>query len=263
MAAPPIDVRVGCSSWTSPAWKGRFYPPGLPDGQRLSVYARRFDCVEVDATYYAMLPAAVIASWGRRTPEGFRFTLKLPREFLDPKKPAEPEDVAEFYRRAGQLGPKLAGVLLQFPPWFKPPSTGDGGNWAFLESAVRVVPEGVPAAVELRDAGWFHPGRHEALLRLLRERRLPLAWSYLTYVDVPPDITSDWVYLRFIGDHDTIPEEKHGTIVVDRGAPMREWAGRLRRAFPEVRRAYAFFNNHFAGYAPTSAEEFRSILNGP
>jgi uncharacterized protein YecE (DUF72 family) len=256
-----IDVRVGCSSWTSPAWKGRFYPTGLPDVQRLSVYARRFDCVEVDATYYAMLPAPVIASWGRRTPEGFRFTLKCPRDLLDPKASPKPEELTEFFRRASQLGPKLAGVLLQFPPWFKPPASGSGGNWAFLESTVRSLPDGIPVAVELRDAGWFRSERHRELLRLLGERSFPLAWSYLTYVEVPPDVTSDWVYLRFIGDHDTVPEDKHGTIVIDRGGPMREWAGRLKEAAPRVRRAYAFFNNHFAGYAPASAEEFRSILD--
>jgi uncharacterized protein YecE (DUF72 family) len=263
MAPGTPEIRIGCSSWTSPSWNGRFYPPGLPDAQRLSVYARRFDCVEVDATYYAMLPASVIASWGRRTPEGFRFTLKFPRDLLDPRKPPKAEDVAEFFRRAVQLGPKLAGVLFQFPPWFKPPRSGDGGNWEFLATTVRSVPEGVPVAVELRDAGWFGAERHPELRRLLSERQVPLAWSYLTYVDVPPDLTSDWVYLRFIGDHDTIPEAKHGAVVVDRSGPMRSWAGRLREAAPRLRRALVFFNNHFAGYAPASAEEFRSIVTAP
>jgi uncharacterized protein YecE (DUF72 family) len=258
---PGPEIRVGCSSWTSPAWTGRFYPSGLPDGQRLSHYARRFDCVEVDATYYAMLPAAVISSWAHRTPEDFRFTLKVPRDLLDPRKTAPAELGPEFYRRASSLGPKLSAVLLQFPPWFKPPLSGAGGNWAFLESTVRAIPPAVPAAVELRDARWFQSDTHERLLALLRELDRPLAWSYLTYVDVPPDLTSDWVYLRFIGDHDTVPEERHGQIVVDRSGPLRTWADRVRRAAPQIRRALVFFNNHFAGYAPASAEEFRGMLD--
>ncbi|MGI0066955.1 MAG: DUF72 domain-containing protein [Thermoplasmata archaeon] len=46
------NLRIGTSSWTSPAWAGRFYPAGIRNGDRLSYYAQFYDVVEVDSTYY-------------------------------------------------------------------------------------------------------------------------------------------------------------------------------------------------------------------
>ncbi|MGD1068465.1 MAG: DUF72 domain-containing protein, partial [Vulcanimicrobiaceae bacterium] len=44
----------------------------------LELYAQRFPIVEIDATYYRVLPAATFAAMTERTPEHFRFTAKLP-----------------------------------------------------------------------------------------------------------------------------------------------------------------------------------------
>ena len=49
-------MRVGTCSWADEALSKYFYPPGLPAGERLAHYAREFDTVEVDSTYYR-LPA--------------------------------------------------------------------------------------------------------------------------------------------------------------------------------------------------------------
>src|SRR3712207_8983055 len=45
-----------------------------------SVYARAFDTVEVDSTFYAIPTDSAVDGWRRRAPEGFTFALKLPRE---------------------------------------------------------------------------------------------------------------------------------------------------------------------------------------
>ena len=50
------ELRIGCSSWTSDAWWGKVYPEGIPDGERLRHYARKFNAVEVDSTYYRPRP---------------------------------------------------------------------------------------------------------------------------------------------------------------------------------------------------------------
>jgi len=253
----PGRLRTGCSSWTSEAWWGSVYPTDLPAGERLSVYARSFDTVEVDSSYYRDPGSSLVRRWARATPPGFVFTMKFPRDLLDPKKGPEREAIAAFEGHARELGPKLGALLLQFPPWAKPSRAG-----AFLQELLPILDPSLRYAVELRDSGWFQGETAAALYRQLRDLGISLAWSYLTYVDVPPDRTSDWVYLRFIGDHDTIPEEEHGSIVMDRSGPMRLWAGRIREAAPQLRNGFAFFNNHFAGYAPESAEEFRSMLGG-
>ncbi len=251
-------TRVGCSSWTSEAWWGKVYPEGLPDADRLSWYARFWDAVEVDSSYYRDPGAYLFRRWARVTPDRFEFTVKFPRQLLDPKRPVDTESVGAFLSNARGLGNKLAAVLLQFPPWVKPGRAG-----SFLTELLGRLERGPRYAVELRDAGWFSGSELERLKASLSDRQVALAWSYLTYLDVPPVRTSDFVYLRFIGDHTTIPATQHGEVRVDRSAAIRTWAGHLTASPEEVTAAFAFFNNHFAGFAPASVNEFRAALGLP
>ena len=249
------ELRLGCSSWTSDAWWGRFYPVGLPPGERLAAYARWFDAVEVDSSYYRDPGAWVVRRWRRVTPVGFRFTLKFPREILDPKRPVDREAVAAFESHARELGPKLGALLLQFPPSATPNRAG-----SFLRELLDALDPAVRHAVELRDAGWFGEPHRARLLRELSDRNVSLAWSYLTYVDVPPERTGDFVYLRFIADHTSVPSETHGELRVDRSEVTSLWAERVRAVAGHVTTVFAFFNNHFAGFAPASVNLFREAL---
>src|SRR5437763_7410707 len=72
------EVRVGTASWTDRTLiEAGWYPPEAnnPD-KRLRYYARQFDLVEVDATYYALPAEQTAAAWAARTPAGFTFNIK-------------------------------------------------------------------------------------------------------------------------------------------------------------------------------------------
>jgi uncharacterized protein YecE (DUF72 family) len=254
------EVRVGCSSWTSEAWSGRLYPKGLPPGQRLPYYARYYDVVEVDATYYAIPARSMVRGWAQRTPESFRFALKLPKELMERDHPLNEEKVEAFLAAAAELGPKLVGVVAQFPPSFRPPKTGDGGAVEQLQRLVERLAPALPLSVELRDRGWYEGPRSDRLAALLREHQVALAWSALTFLDVPPLLTTDRIYLRFIGDHTTIGESELGEMRVDRAETVRKWANAVRERLDEIHDALVFFNNHFEGYAPESANRFLGLL---
>jgi uncharacterized protein YecE (DUF72 family) len=252
------ELRIGASSWTSDSWWNRVYPAELPETERLAWYARLYDCVEVDATYYAIPSRRTFSAWAERTPDSFLFALKFPRDLMDPKRPVDREAVGSFLQRARQLGPKLGAILLQFPPWVKP-----GRLTRYIGELVDALDPDLPYSVELRDAGWFRGDTFAGLKRELTERTIACAWSYLTYVDVPPVVTTDWIYLRFIGDFTTIPTEQHGSVRVDRSAETRRWAERVLAERDHVRRVFVFFNNHYAGFAPDSINLFRRVLNLP
>ena len=254
----PPRLAVGCSSWTSEAWWGRLYPRDLPPGERLSAYSRWFDAVEVDTSYYRDPGAPLVRRWARATPAGFVFTMKVPRELLDPRHRVDRERIARFEAHAKELGPKLGALVAQFPPWVKPSRAEP-----FLEELLDGLDPTLRYAVELRDAGWFRGEVRQRLLRRLTDHRRALAWSVLTYVDVPAERTGDFVYLRFIGDHTTVPAERHGELRVDRGPETSLWASRVRSVFDQVANVYAFFNNHFAGFAPASVNLFRRELGLP
>jgi uncharacterized protein YecE (DUF72 family) len=54
-----------------------------------------------------------------------------------------------------------------------------------------------------------------------------------------------------------------GRIQIDRTAEMEKWAARLRSVQDRVDRAYVLFNNHFAGFGPACADQFRRMLGLP
>src|SRR5919199_724814 len=80
-------VRVGCQGWNYGDWvtpaagaRAVFYPRGTRADRMLDTYARAFDTVEVDSTFYAIPTDSALDGWRRRAPLGFTFALKLPRE---------------------------------------------------------------------------------------------------------------------------------------------------------------------------------------
>ena len=251
-------LRIGCSSWTSPAWWGRVYPEKLGDGERLRLYAGLYDTVEVDATYYREPSAGLVRRWAQVTPPGFTFSLKVTRDLLELKSPAARERLEAFVGAAALLGAKEGPLLAQFPPGFRP-ARSERSLATFLEA----LPSGPRYAVELRDAGWYRGAPWERLRRRLTDRGMALTWSYLTYLAIPPVVTADFVYVRFIGDHTTVPEVRHGEVQVDRSGTLREYARTLTEVRGSVREIFVYFNNHFAGFAPASVNLFREMLGFP
>ena len=72
-------IRVGCSGWSYKDWMGGFYPKGTKAGDYLEHYAKHFDTVEVDGSYYRAPSPSDCKRWARVTPEGFTFALKFPK----------------------------------------------------------------------------------------------------------------------------------------------------------------------------------------
>ena len=72
-------LRVGTCGWNYDAWVGPFYPSGTRPVDFLSVYARAFNTVEVDSTFYAIPAVKTVRGWASRVGDGFEFALKLPQ----------------------------------------------------------------------------------------------------------------------------------------------------------------------------------------
>ncbi|TPW16916.1 MAG: hypothetical protein FD126_3773, partial [Elusimicrobia bacterium] len=125
--APGAAVRFGTSSFSSEDWVGPFYPLGTPAGAYLSHYAKAFDTVEVDATYYAVPSARLVDGWAEKTPEGFLLAAKFPRDVVHGGRAQTPDartilvpdatyEVRDrFLEAIGRLGPRLGPLVLQFP----------------------------------------------------------------------------------------------------------------------------------------------------
>ena len=100
------ETRVGTASWTDRTLlESGWYPPeaDTPD-KRLRYYARQFDLVEVDATYYALPAEQTAAAWAARTPAGFTFNVKAFSLFTQHPTPVRslPADLREDAGKAGK-----------------------------------------------------------------------------------------------------------------------------------------------------------------
>jgi uncharacterized protein YecE (DUF72 family) len=89
-----------------------------------------------------------------------------------------------------------------------------------------------------------------------------MVWSLLAGIRTPPIVTTDFLYIRFIGDR-TIQEKDFGKIQKDRISEMKKWARFLKRAKEEkqekINLAIVAANNHYAGFGPGTANTFRKM----
>ncbi len=243
-------IRTGCMGWSYDDWVGPFYPQGSPQKDFLPLYSLVFDTVEIDSSFYRMPSYEMVAQWKSRTPDDFRFTLKLPRDFThEGRLLTHPFAVEEFENIAMTLGSKLACVLIMLPPSGRYEHMFDQ-----LEELLGLLGSQIRYAVEFRHQSWFR----QEVYRLLSDRNICFVWSSNQYAESPPELTTDLVYLRFIGDRKITRFDR---VQRDRTDIMKEWLHRLNSRIEEekVRDAYVFSNNHFAGFAPETINTFRRI----
>lgn len=76
-------IRLGTSAFTAAVWEGWFYPEGMKPSGYLSYYAKHFNSVELDSTFYCAPSKTVVEGWARKTPEDFVFAAKVPQVIID------------------------------------------------------------------------------------------------------------------------------------------------------------------------------------
>jgi uncharacterized protein YecE (DUF72 family) len=193
----------------------------------------------------------VVRSWAKHTPEHFRFSAKLPRAIThDALLRGAGPALAEFVHALEPLGGKLGALLVQMPAEFVRDLDAEAALEAFLASR----PRDVRLAVEFRHASWHDPATWDRL----RRHGAAVAWTEWRDLARVTEITADFLYLRWLGDRRDI--ERYDRVQIDRAAEFEAWERDLRPALPRVREVYGYFNNHWAGHSPASANEMKRRL---
>jgi len=228
---------VGSSGFAYASWRPEFYPPKTKPAEMLTFYASVFRSVEINYTFNRFPSAAVMTSWRRQTPEGFRFALKAPGEITHKKRLKEAgPTLASFAARVGELGDKCGPILLQLPPNMKvdPPR---------LDAVLDALPHGVEAAVEFRHESWFT----DAVWALLDRRRTALCIAESDDLATPWVATAPYGYLRL---------RRPGYTDTD----LAVWADRVRGE-SRWKRVYAYLKHDEAGVAPALAQKLTALLS--
>jgi uncharacterized protein YecE (DUF72 family) len=234
MAGSGVKLMVGTSGFSYPAWRGPFYPADLPARQMLAFYARTFRTVEINNTFYRLPTPALLATWKRETPSGFRFALKASQRITHHMRLKDVgEPVQRFCTVASELGTQLGPLLFQLPPHLR-------FDAPRLAEFLAALPGGTQTAVEFRHASWFVDETYD----LLSRHHAALCIAESESLSTPFVPTADFGYLRL--RREDYPD-----------AELAAWAARVR-AVRRWQRAYVYLKHDEAGRAPALA---RALLD--
>jgi uncharacterized protein YecE (DUF72 family) len=247
----PMDIRLGTCGWSFADWVGPFYPRGTKD--QLSHYARHFDAVEVDSTWYRVPSERTVRSWHARTPEGFVFCPKLPGEITHENLLRDSDNLARgFLDRICLLEDKLGPVVVQLAPKFT------SSDLPTLEAFLRSLPTEFRFAVEFRHRSWLRARDVLALLSSLSMAAVMADHPWYPRLD---EVTTDIAYIRLLGKRNVFPD--FSRIHRERDDALSQWAQLLRALRPVPGTAFAFINNQFEGHSPESVRRLRHLLEQP
>ncbi len=236
-------VRVGTSGWDYRHWAGRFYPADAPHDRWLELYAREFDTVELNNSFYRLPEAGTFVEWARRVPVGFTFAVKASRYLTHVRRLREPEEaLARLWTRARRLGDHLGPVLYQLPPRWLP-------NHERLVAFLDAVPREEPQAIEIRDRRWYGSW----LAKALDDSGVALCLHDMPGSATRPEPVGPFVYVRFHGSG-----TKYGGRYTSQR--LRAWADRIAAWAAAGSPVWAYFNNDIDGHAVRDADRLRALL---
>ncbi len=248
---------VGCSGWSYNGWQGPFYPSNMDNSKWLQYYSKVFDYVEIDSSFYRIPNIFTVKNWSKMTPSNFRFTAKFPKVITHEKRLKNVDnELSLFFKAMEPLHDKILALLIQLPP-----SLEITEGLQRLREIIPILDNRFRYAIEIRNHSWFQ----DLAYNFFANNNLCMVWSQLVGIRIPPIVTSDFLYIRFIGDR-TIQEKNFGRIQKDRTSEMRKWSRQLLRVRKEdtkLNLAIVTANNHYAGFGPATANMFRKIIGLP
>ncbi len=248
-----LTWHLGTMGYGYKDWEGVFYPAGMPSRDYLSRYSEGFNAVEVDTTFYGPPRPDTVRRWAEMVPPGFSFSPKFPRQIThESRLVGVAELTAEFLSAIRLFGDRLGPALIQLPPDFS------RGEIDALAAFLAELPGDVRFAVEFRHASWHARETGE----LLQAHNVCWASTEYHYLPQRVYVTTDFVYIRWIGRHGVYDRHDHER--VDRSDQLREWYADIQsRREDGIREVFGFFNNDYAGFAPATCRKFMEIAGLP
>lgn len=238
------SVWIGTSGWHYKHWRGLFYPKELKPTDWFDFYAKQFDTVEINNSFYRLPLNSTFESWHDKSPQNFLFAVKGSRFITHMKKLKDPASSSlKFFDGAERLGAKLGPILFQLPPRWRV----DVGRLADFLAA---MPQGHHYVIEIRDESWMVKEVYDTL------RRYNTAFCIhdLARMQPPLEITADFTYIRFHGPG----AAKYAGSYSDQ--QLRDWAARIRDWGEKLTAVYAYFNNDIGGHAIWNALKLKELV---
>ena len=254
-------IYIGTSGFKFDDWKGHFYPTGLPQKEWFKYYAERFNCLEVNASYYRLFHPAIFYHMAQKVPDDFQFTVKTYKSLTHE---VGTDNEADFLAFAASLGAlletdKLGCILGQFPNSFK----NTPANQKYLVEFRQRLGE-LPLVIEFRNRDWLT----QPVFDLLREQGMGFCCvdepQFKTLIPPVAEATSDLGYVRFHGRNyqkwwkSSDSKERYDYLYSRE--ELEEWLPKIGKLAEQTEKTYVFMNNCFQAKAVTNAEQIRELL---
>lgn len=236
-----MEWKIGCSGYHYPEWKRVFYPDDVPQRKWFDYYCGHFNTLELNVTYYKFPRLEFLKRWYERSPQGFTFTVKAPRQITHFKKFQDARQMLYDFNVTAKegLGSKLGCVLFQFPSSFHYEA-------AKLARITEMMDPSLKNVVEFRHESWWNG---EVFAALANAGIIFCGMSHPSLPDVAVT-TGQTLYYRF-----------HGTPHLYNSLyEMRK----LEQVVQEISsggasEAFIYFNNTASGHAITNAKQLQDI----
>ena len=245
-----MEIKIGCTGWSYQGWSGTFYPKKLKSSKWLKYYSQIFSITEINSTFYKIPSQEIVRRWNADTPRHFKFTAKFPSLITHEKKlEAIDSEIFSFLTSLLPIHEKISALVLQLPPSL----TFDEAK-PRLEKLFDMLPNDFVYPIEGRHESWFT----DKALNYFKQKKHCLIWNVVEGVNNPFPITSNYLYLRLIGDR-SISDKQFGTIRKNKSDFIRKCAQKLME-ISDIPLAMVMANNHFEGFGPATANSLGKNL---
>jgi len=244
-----LNVKIGCTGWSYQGWSGTFYPRNLKSSDWLKYYSQIFEITEINSTFYRIPPQEIVRRWNADTPKQFRFTAKFPSVITHEKRlDRVNSEIFSFLSSLLPIHEKISALVLQLPP-----SLSFEEAEPRLEELFEILPDDFLYPIEGRHESWFS----EKAISYLKQKKHCLVWNDVASVNNPFPLTSNYLYIRLIGDR-SIPDSQFGKVTKNKKDQIKNWADKLK--IQDIPLALVMTNNHYEGFGPSTANSLRLQL---
>ncbi len=240
----PKKIYIGTSGYQYKLWRNKFYPKGLSVDDEFKYYAKKFNSVEINYSFYNIPTKEVAENWYWSSPYDFIYSVKMSRYIIyykDTKK--YQENFKKFTDSMVVLDDKLGAIMIHTSRKYKL-NDKNMTNIKMLLKNLRKDVGKIDIAVEFRNKDWFSPKVYAVLKKynasiVINHVNNKGKWAGNLDTGFNPPLenhipTADFVYVRLHG-----PVGKYVGLYDTK--TLRQLVNFLEKV--KVKRAYVYFNN--------------------
>jgi uncharacterized protein YecE (DUF72 family) len=240
-------IRIGTAGWNIPKdYRATFEGAGT----YLQRYAKHFNAVEINSSFYRPHRTATYARWAASVPADFQFSVKTPKAITHELRLRDcSARIEKFFQEITGLGAHLGCVLVQLPPSLQFDANVAGEFFESFRACFRH-----PLICEPRHATWF-TNEADGLMRKYRVGRVAADPPVNPDENTPGGCT-DLQYFRLHGS----PKTYYSSYSA---AYLKTLAANLLARSAESAAVWCVFDNTAQGFATCNALELQGDLPDP